>query len=193
MRRGHDGGGGAQVSRRPARRPARTTASRRLAASPRSPRLASRAPHSALTAVPSRHPSLPVRHLTHTGCPHAPPQGSAQYVDTFMAYIERDLHRAPPRVRHRPGSSAVGMRVRDIVLRSLGRVVQVGVADGPNAGSVCSECDDKRRGHGSAEPLWRTATSGMIVPFASDEMAGIRVTASPCVECGVDEEEGAEE
>ena len=84
MRRGHDGGGGAQVSRRPARRPARTTASRRLAASPRSPRLASRAPHSALTAVPSRHPSLPVRHLTHTGCPHAPPQGSAQYVGVLL-------------------------------------------------------------------------------------------------------------
>eukprot|EP00966_Prymnesium_polylepis_P297982 6885417-Prymnesium_polylepis.1 len=69
------------------------------------------------------------------------------------------------------------MRVRDIVLRSLGRVVQVGVAGGPNAGSVRIEYDDKRRGHGSAEPLWRTATSRMVVPFASDEMDGIRVTA----------------
>jgi hypothetical protein len=91
------------------------------------------------------------------------------------------------------GVFAVGMRVRDIVLRSLGRVVEIGAADGPNAGSVRVEYDDKRRGHGSAEPLWRTATSGMIVPLAGDEMDGIRVTADPGVECEVDEEEGAGE
>ena len=62
LRRGHDGGGDAQVSRHQPAAP-RAPPPRRLAASPRSPRLARLVPHSPrcppISPLPARPPSVP--------------------------------------------------------------------------------------------------------------------------------------